>query len=325
MKVVIASLFLSKNTPFTGDLEEQAACHPGMRLAHEFDMANPDLKAKVVAEFFSDTAHPEFVARAPLSAFFSRLAFAIFMLVFSPFLLLLPLASHPEVQVTAGVFLSFYLATRLRAISLILHDLSHNAFSCSSKTTILLGEVLSAIVGSDFQTYRLIHLDHHANLGEANTDRDISYDLLRLNDGLRTERLMPIFRFYFVLPLGGNAKQQILHIGFLSALVFLHIQFLGWASALYLDALCVLAFYPIVRIIGDWFDHGAFIDREEVGRSRNNPSAGVLRRHLFFSNNDQFHLLHHLLPSIPSYRLPAAHQFLLSRSDTYRQMIAEES
>jgi fatty acid desaturase len=81
--------------------------------------------------------------------------------------------------------------------------------------------------------------------------------------------------------------------------------------------------FPIIRFMGDYFDHGQLVAVTSGIQSKNHPRVGWIVELLFLPMNDKFHLVHHLFPKIPSKNLGQAHIFLLGSSRTYKQLHSE--
>jgi fatty acid desaturase len=71
-----------------------------------------------------------------------------------------------------------------------------------------------------------------------------------------------------------------------------------------------VCFLPIIRYIGEVTKHGAFIcSSNELYSTRNN--FGWINENIIHPRGDAYHIIHHLYPKLPFYRMKNAHNILL--------------
>lgn len=212
------------------------------------------------------------------------------------------------------------IASRQRALKNFLHDATHRNLSTSRSVNDALGRYLLApLCGEDFALYRDRHLRHHAHLG-SELDPDLPpfevrscaaqgpwalYARLLLN--------WPMWRMSVCesLPsLQGRARRFLL--AWWAALA-LALGLLGGgatlAAFLGLWVLSKATVYHGVQAFTELCDHARLRPASILAYTRNMP-AGPLSI-VLHPHNDNYHLTHHLLPSIPMQNLAKAHRRML--------------
>ena len=67
-----------------------------------------------------------------------------------------------------------FTGTRMRGINNIIHECSHNSFSCKSVYNKFFGKICSSILFKSFNKYRREHNSHHMHLGDLERDADFN-------------------------------------------------------------------------------------------------------------------------------------------------------
>ncbi|MEO0373184.1 MAG: beta-carotene hydroxylase [Cyanobacteria bacterium P01_A01_bin.17] len=182
----------------------------------------------------------------------------------------------------------------------IIHEASHNAAHTSRIINAALGHASALMLGFAFPVFTRVHLQHHANVNDPDKDPD-----------------------HFVStggPLWLIAARFFYHeIFFFQRRLWRKYELLEWfLSRLYLVALigCAIQFGFIHFVLNFWFvpalivgiTYGLFFDYfphrpfQETARWRNaRIYASPILNVLILSQN--YHLIHHLWPSIPWYRI----------------------
>lgn len=236
---------------------------------------------------------------------------------------------------------SFYLypfsliiiGSKQRALATILHESVHGTLAKNRKLNYIAGTYLSGYwILQDFFSYKQTHLElHHIYLGNKEKDPDFQY---YIQSGLFDKDL--------------NAKKfllkHLLSVIFLlkvpSYLVYLiknrmssiknntrELQVMGicWSILIlvlsYMDAFYSFFLYWIIPYCSVFMIIGYFIEIAEhyplllgkndiIYMSRNRNSHFI--ESLFFSmHNENYHLLHHLRPSIPFWNIEKAHKIMM--------------
>jgi fatty acid desaturase len=206
-------------------------------------------------------------------------------------------------------------AASLHGISLFTHEAVHATLSRDARCNALLGAMCAWPVLQNFSAYRVLHLRHHAHLGEeGDPDHYPNYTrwswlVFLMNWG----RLLVGYPVYIVaIPIlgwrQGTARER---AGIVAEAL---------AGGLLLTAL--------LRLPGAWFLHGWLIPMllintfvnirgmsqhtlleaqhgDEVRGTRSILTNSVTS---FFMCNENYHLEHHLRPGVPWYALPRVHR-----------------
>jgi len=217
------------------------------------------------------------------------------------------------------------IGNRLLALGNALHDCGHRNISRRRQVNDFIARTLVApLLFADFDHYRKTHLAHHMHLGHPQHDPDyMSSAGAHRNCWRETFHANLSARQWINTLLGDFAKlpglhrgaQKLLYIALWWTVLLVGIGFIaGWQItgvflALWLAARATVLF--VITLFREMCDH---FGRESGGIfqfSRDITARGVLQ-YMVHPRNDGYHLTHHLLPTVPYYRLPAAHQALLT-------------
>jgi len=208
-------------------------------------------------------------------------------------------------------------AASLHGISLFTHEGVHGVLSRNHHWNRILSILCALPVLQNYSAYKVLHLQHHANLGLAgDPDRYRNYTrwtwLVFL---MHWGRLLVGYPVYLVMiPILGFRQGQwedriwiAIEVVLLLLIAGVAWCFLptGWVVHGWL--LPMLAINTMVNIRG-MSQHTLLADEADVVRgTRTILSNPVVR---FFMCNENYHLEHHLYPSVPWYHLPRLHQLL---------------
>ena len=205
----------------------------------------------------------------------------------------------------------------LRGLECIVHDGSHFNWWRRHK---LWNDKLTNIFAayptfSTVENYRASHLLHHRYLG---TELDPDYvrhnelELFKLNRKNKTEFIIHIIlRLHIYIPswwkaIGTNKVTGIK--GFIWNIAIILVLSLFTNSITTSLKIWVLGylipfifFLPVLRFIGEAAEHD-YEDHTEVA-TKTFSNIGFFHNLLFHPHNDGYHTIHHLLPSIPHYKL----------------------
>jgi fatty acid desaturase len=224
---------------------------------------------------------------------------------------------------------------RQLGLAILMHDAAHGLLFKTRRLNEFAGQWLCAFpVGTDLQLYRPYHLKHHRFTQQAD-DPDlvlsapfpISRQSLRRkiwrditgNTGL-TRRKQQIMMTWGEAGLSWAERWSRLQQGGLVGFVITNALMWGAMSAiglwwLYpaLWLLPLLTWYQLVSRIRNIAEHAVVPDNDDPLRNTRTTYANPLARLLLAPYWVNYHLEHHLLLSLPCWKLPAAHRVLLAK------------
>jgi fatty acid desaturase len=226
---------------------------------------------------------------------------------------------------------------RMRALAELLHQSTHRTLAANTTLNFIAGTFLSGyLVLQSWSPYLSSHvLRHHHKFG-GNDDPDYQYHIQEglydeQNDGrflwrylisplllFKTpSKLVDLFRNRF-FNREEPAWEGCLKMTYLAAIVtIVTATGLGWHLLLFWGVPFVTVF-PIVNWYVELTEHYPLVQsgRQDIHRSRNRWT-GLVGRFLTGIHNEHLHLVHHLFPGVPAWRLPQVHQILM-RDPEYR-------
>lgn len=223
------------------------------------------------------------------------------------------------------------LGGRQLGFAVLMHEAGHKTLFKTQRYNQWLGQWLCAYpVLGDVNAYGASHREHHRHAGTEN-DPDLpnyrAYPVSRASFLRKIKRDVSgqtgllLIRSVF----GGKGRNLMLRDGEQSGaemrgvLVNLGLFLTMWAAgigAYYL--LWIVAYftaYPLIARIRQVAEHGNVPDLYDPDPRMNTRTtyANIVERLFFCPNHVNYHLEHHLLASVPSYKLPALHRLLKSR------------
>lgn len=214
------------------------------------------------------------------------------------------------------------IANRQRALGNILHDAGHRNLWRDKKRNDLIAEALVApFLFLSLMRYRETHFQHHLELGRVQGDPDFLPGQDRLPPHWLTSYLRCLVCWptwlgslgghLFSHELGLQSKVYIMvwwfcFIGMLAGL--LGVDFAFVFLSLWLIARATL--FHCITTFREMCDHYGLHPGGVFGFTRDVVCRGPWRW-IIHPRNNGYHLTHHLLPAIPYYRLPEAHELLL--------------
>lgn len=194
--------------------------------------------------------------------------------------------------------------TALHLVGTVIHDASHNVAHRNRVMNAVLGHGSALMLGFAFPVFTRVHMQHHANVNDPDNDPDHF-----VSTGgplwLIAARFFYHEIFFFKRKLW--RKFELLE-WFLSRLVVAVVVYLSIQYG-FLDYIMNFWFSPALVVglaLGLFFDylpHRPFQERDRWKNARVYPSP-VLNWLIMGQN---YHLIHHLWPSIPWYRYQAAY------------------
>jgi fatty acid desaturase len=230
--------------------------------------------------------------------------------------------AHPEhggLAIGARIFGSVLAAIAINACVLLLHEGMHHTLWAGRRANTWGSRVLGTIVLMSFRAYKVMHLRHHAFLGDPRDPDDYhNYtDRRGLLWLLHWVRLLAGTWLYLVLiPFiawrfaSRSARQQIVLEYGLMALAYLALALLvpQWLLIhCWLLPGVLVAYWTQLRGL---IEHGFADHADPLGATRTmmpHPALALLILQI------NLHLEHHLYPKVPSYNLPALHRLLWPR------------
>jgi fatty acid desaturase len=234
------------------------------------------------------------------------------------------LESKPVVGWLLYPLVAFWIATRFRALGNMLHEASHGMFVRGKRMNRVFGHVLAIIDMTALEPYTREHFTHHQHLGHPEKDLDF---LSRRKLGFaeptehfaRRHLLRPLLLAHlptFVRPvLWSGTDPWPVTLGrwaFFGGLLALAQWLVGWKAFLLFYGVPYFVAYQVVRYWSDAVDHAGIIgEQDEFYRTRNHIFRWGLINRIIFPRNDQYHLVHHLFPAVPTTRQGHVHAILM--------------
>jgi fatty acid desaturase len=223
---------------------------------------------------------------------------------------------------------------RQHALGVLMHDASHyRLFPNRALNDLLSNWVLAYPLLVTTEGYRRNHLSHHAFL---NTDKDPDWSWKRDKPDWQFPKTpWGLFVVLAKVGLGGGllyhlvrmkkygAPRALNHSQYLSskstrivrmAFYFTAVALITWAGAWRIVGLYWLlplaTLTPVVLRIRSISEHFGLDGKSDLSMSRT-TLIGLVERTLFAPHHINYHLEHHLFPSVPHYNLPKLHATLM--------------
>jgi len=220
-----------------------------------------------------------------------------------------------------------FVGNRQRALGNLLHEASHrNLYRRRALNDWLAAVFLAPALTSDLSLYRRLHSRHHALLGKDGQDPDLIVPIRDVKAGwwsnyLRqlasAENWLGSVRGHLANPRLSWRRRGLIGIWwavFCSLLVAVNgIPFAIFFVLLWFTAKATT--FHAITMFREMCDHFGLRPGGIYSFTRDTITRGCWRW-LIHPHNNGYHLSHHLMPSVPHYRLPAM-QKLLSRLPNY--------
>ena len=243
---------------------------------------------------------------------------------------------------------------RQLALAVAMHEAAHGTlFQSRWCNEVLVDWLCARPVWSDVGRYRVHHLGHHAHTG---TDRDpdlglalgepmsrgsLVRKLLRDVSGLsglrRVLGLLAIDSELLVYDVGGSPRRAPVrgaghHLRALvrnvwrpvlaNAVLFAMLALAGYAWVFSVWAVAYLTMFSVVIRVRSLAEHACTERTDDQLLNTRTTRAGWLARMTFAPLNVNYHLEHHLLPTVPYWQLPLLHRRLVSADALPLQSLA---
>jgi fatty acid desaturase len=205
----------------------------------------------------------------------------------------------------------------LHGISLFTHEAVHGTLSRNKVINAVLGALCAWPVWQNYSAYKVLHLEHHADLGGAH-DPDHYANYTRWTWGvflLNWLRLLTGYPVYIVaIPIlgwkHGTGKARVGILAEILCCTALSWWIGTWIPGTYLfhGWLGPMLFINTMVNIRGMSQHTLLEHSDdEIRGTRSILTSGIVR---FFMCNENYHLEHHLYPGVPWYHLPSVHRML---------------
>ncbi len=212
------------------------------------------------------------------------------------------------------------IGARQRALGNLLHEAGHKMLCVSRRLNDHLANLAVGLPTlSPVRCYRAKHLKHHAHLGVAESDPDFIHAEEDLQGTAWSLFARHVFdRGMFLSNLCGNwgslvAQERVAAAVWWALLLGALALAAGPAGALVFAGLWIVARMTVfhgITVFREISDHVGLQPGSVLGFTRNSPQEPVLSFFLHPHENN-YHLTHHLAPTVPFHRLRAAHKIFL--------------
>ncbi len=189
----------------------------------------------------------------------------------------------------------------------VIHDASHNAAHPNRTINSVMGHGSALLLGFAFPVFTRVHIQHHANVNDPENDPD-HYVSTGGPLWMIAARFFYHEIYFFQRRLWKNDElmEWFLSRMFLAIVVFLGIQygFIGYLMNYWFSPALVVGI--ALGLFFDYLPHRPFKETSRWKNARVYPSP--LINLLIFGQN--YHLVHHLWPSIPWYKYQPAYRYM---------------
>ena len=192
----------------------------------------------------------------------------------------------------------------LHMVGTVIHDACHNAAHRNRIINAILGHGSALMLGFSFPVFTRVHMQHHANVNDPDNDPDHVVStfgpLLFINT-----RFMYHEIYFFRRRLWRKYELLEWFIGraLVALIVFTayHFGFIGYVFNFWFVPLAIVGW--MLGLFFDYLPHRPFKERDRWKNARVYPSR-ILN---LLIGGQNYHLVHHLWPSIPWYKYEAAY------------------
>ena len=235
---------------------------------------------------------------------------------------------HPWTLPLAVVLALFLIGARQLGLAILMHEAAHRSLFASRGVNDFVGRWLCAYpIWSDLDAYRAYHLQHHARTGTAEdpdlglvapfpiTGASLRRKILRDLSGrtgikfARAARARSVAR----ARTSASARRALIGVVATNAALLAGLAALGHAELYLLWVGAWLTTNTLVTRIRSIAEHALAPDPDDALNNTRTTLASPLERLFLAPNRVNYHLEHHLLMTVPHYRLPEMHRLLRER------------
>ncbi len=219
------------------------------------------------------------------------------------------------------------IGTRQLGCAVLMHEAAHRSLFRARAVNDFVGQWLCAYpIWSDLRAYRPYHLQHHAHTG---TQRDPDLGLIApfpitraslrrkvwrdLSGQTGWKFARAAFRRTFGRLENADARRAAIGVATTNGALLLALAALGHAELYLLWAGAWLTTHTLVTRIRAIAEHALTPDADDPLRNTRTTLLRWWERLLIAPNRVNYHLEHHLLMTVPHYRLPEMHRLLRER------------
>lgn len=250
-----------------------------------------------------------------------------------------------SILITSQITWFFYpiallvIGSRQRALTTILHDSAHGILAKNKSLNCVLGTFCSGyLIFQQMIPYKKSHCHgHHSHLGDPKLDPDFKFYLEEglyyaqsPRDFLVKHIIKPLLLFkvpqyifylvkYRLFGKGGDLYETIIMLAYLFTIVSASVWFGFWDELILLWLVPYITVFQVLGYFIEVSEHYPMVGNNTVDlymtRNRFSPWYEA-----FFTSihRENFHLIHHLMPSIPFWNLAKAHKILLADPNYFR-------
>lgn len=249
--------------------------------------------------------------------------------IFVPFIILIALTPWVWLSIAPIATFPIWVALGVLAykLTIVMHDCAHNTLFASKFLNQKVGKICGYILMSDFQTFRYMHWQHHMKYG---ADEDPQgEDYLHLTNASKAGLIWHIFKpllganVYKLLAFSksnvANKKKKEPFVKLLKSKSHFFLMQLAIVVLITQGGRCfwLFAFLPSAALTVGLFCSQTRGFAEHIANPGGHSEAFV-RTHLpnwfdkaiFYTLNFNYHVEHHLYPSVANHHLPALHKLL---------------
>lgn len=233
----------------------------------------------------------------------------------------------------------FLIAAAQHGLAILSHQSAHYRLYETRWLNDLVGKLCAIPLGLSLITYRVLHRTHHNHLYSpidpdlaliADYPRGRMYLFGKLLKDLSGLTVLKAYGYFFGKPVTkkGEAvpkvvdddtspslkrkarRDQFVAVGVQVAALTLSIVFGFWQWYLLLWVLPLLTVLQALLRLRAVLEHGAVESKVVVTKAARTTYAPFLVRFVLYPHNMNYHIEHHLYPSVPHYNLPECHRVL---------------
>jgi fatty acid desaturase len=228
------------------------------------------------------------------------------------------------------------IGSRMRGLENLSHEASHGLLFSNRKLNDWVGSLFCASpVLIILSVFRWFHKQHHIYLGDSSKDPDLKRLLKKdLVKDVSSQKLKNVLLGMFspintviylkeLLPYSGSTKDVQVSDRFTRAFFWLVVLLIvalsnSWLIFFLFWVVPFLTSFQIIRAFAEISEHCGLYENTDAVNMTRSSLVNPITRFVLYPHGDNYHLVHHLLDSIPHYNLHKAHKILMQDKD-YQQ------